>query len=69
MSTAKKSLYLRHREEQKKIVKNCLQWGLKPIPLDHEANTLPTITNLIIDATQKLRFDWFLMVVQILIYS
>ena len=31
-----------HREEQKKIIKNCLQWRLKPVPLDHEANALPT---------------------------
>ena len=31
-----------HREGQKKFVKNCPQWGLKPGPLDHEANALPT---------------------------
>ena len=30
------------REEQKKIVKNCPQWGLKPGPPDHETNALPT---------------------------
>ena len=30
-----------HREEQKKFVKNCPQWGLKPGPLDHETNALP----------------------------
>ena len=29
-----------HREEQKKIVKNCPQWGLKPGPLDLQANAL-----------------------------
>ena len=31
-----------HREEQKKIVKNCPQWGLKPGPPDLQANALPT---------------------------
>ena len=31
-----------HREEQKKIVKKCSQWGLKPGPLDLQANALPT---------------------------
>ena len=31
-----------HREEQKKFVKNCPQWGLKPEPMDHDANALPT---------------------------
>ena len=31
-----------NREEQKKIVKNCPQWDLKPGPPDHQANTLPT---------------------------
>ena len=34
-----------HREEQKKFVKNCAQWGLKPGPPDHEANALPTELN------------------------
>ena len=28
---------------QKKIVKNCLQWGLKPGPPDLQANDLPTL--------------------------
>ena len=27
---------------KKKILKNCPQWGLKPGPLDHKANALPT---------------------------
>ena len=33
-----------HSEEQKKkkFVKNCPQWGLKPGPLDLQANALPT---------------------------
>ena len=31
-----------HREEQKKIVKNCPEWGLKPGPPDLQANALPT---------------------------
>ena len=32
-----------HREEQTKFVKkNCPQWGLKPGPLDLQANALPT---------------------------
>ena len=31
-----------HREEQKRIVKNCPQWGLKPEPPDLQANALPT---------------------------
>ena len=31
-----------HGEEQKKFVKNCPQWGLKPGPPDLEANALPT---------------------------
>ena len=31
-----------HREEQKNFVKNCPQWGLKPGPLDLQANALPT---------------------------
>ena len=31
-----------HREEQKKFVKNCPQWGLKPGPPDLQANALPT---------------------------
>ena len=30
-----------HKEGQKKFVKNCPQWGLKPGPPDHEANALP----------------------------
>ena len=31
-----------HREEEKKFVKNCPQWGLKPGPLDHQVNDLST---------------------------
>ena len=31
-----------HREDQKKIVKNCPQWGLKPGPPDLQTNALPT---------------------------
>ena len=31
-----------HREEQKKFVKNCPQWGWKPGCLDLQANALPT---------------------------
>ena len=31
-----------HGEEQNKIVKDCPQWGLKPGPLDLQANALPT---------------------------
>ena len=31
-----------HREEQKKFVKSYHLWGLKPGPLDYEANALPT---------------------------
>ena len=34
-----RSLY---REEQKKFVKNCSQWDLKPGPPDLQANALPT---------------------------
>ena len=31
-----------HREEKNKIHQKLPQWGLKPGPLDHEANALPT---------------------------
>ena len=31
-----------HPEGQKKSLKNCPQWGLKPGPPDHQANALPT---------------------------
>ena len=31
-----------HREEQKKFVKNCPQWGLKSGPPNLQANALPT---------------------------
>ena len=31
-----------HRDEQKKIIKNCPQWGWKPGPLDLQATALPT---------------------------
>ena len=34
-----RSLY---REEQKKFIKNCPEWGLKPEPPDLQANALPT---------------------------
>ena len=30
------------REEQKKIIKNCSQWGWNPWPPDHQDNALPT---------------------------
>ena len=30
-----------HTKGQKKFVKNCPQWGLKPGPLDLHANALP----------------------------
>ena len=35
-----------HREEQKKIVKNCPQWGLNAQPPDLQANALPTELSL-----------------------
>ena len=35
-----------HREEQKKFVKNCPQWGLKPGSPDLQANDLPTELSL-----------------------
>ena len=31
-----------HSEEQKRFVKNCPQYGLKPGPPNHQANALPT---------------------------
>ena len=30
-----------HREDQKKFIKNCPEWGLKPGPPDLQANALP----------------------------
>ena len=34
---------LLHWEEQKKIFKNCPQWGLNPQPLDQHSNALLTV--------------------------
>ena len=54
-----------HRAEQKNFTKNCLQWGLKPGPLDLQANALPTelsqhsVASLNLHGFYKVMLNWF----------